>query len=305
MLIMSKYPMSELKIALSFDSSGFVQPNAVALILPFKNVQSVFLDETRIRFRVALALITVLQMAGTANSEPLAADAERYRPLMVQEIDRSLAGARALRNALRADNIEAAKNAWIESRIGSERAEVFTSGFTELDREIDAWPNAVTGLHAIEAKLFGAGRVDLQSETDALIFHLTDLQTKIRDTTLTAQGLLEGTAKLAYEIGDSKADGGESRFSGTSLDDMRNNVDGIEFVFRIVFVDAVAAADPKLAGELRSEIARLQAMLRVPALARIDARELRGKSEQLIIGFQTAAPLLGLNRPSLQDLVQQ
>jgi iron uptake system component EfeO len=241
----------------------------------------------------------------TGNSEPLAADAERYRPLMVQEIDRSLAGARALRNELRADNIEAAKDAWIESQIGPERAEVFTSGFTELDREIDAWPNAVTGLHAIEAKLFGAGRVDLQSETDALIFHLTDLQTKIRDTTLTAQGLLEGTAKLAYEIGDSKADGGESRFSGTSLDDMRNNVDGIEFVFRIVFVDAVAAADPKLAGELRSEIARLQAMLRVPALARIDARELRGKSEQLIIGFRTAAPLLGLNRPSLQDLVQQ
>jgi iron uptake system component EfeO len=285
--------------------TGATASNLDRMRLPFKNVQSVFLDKTRIRFRVALALITVLQMAGPANSEPLAADAERYRPLMVQEIDRSLAGARALRNALRADNIEAAKNAWIESRIGSERAEVFTSGFTELDREIDAWPNAVTGLHAIEAKLFGAGRVDLQSETHALIFHLTDLQTKTRDTTRTAQGLLEGTAKLAYEIGDSKADGGESRFSGTSLDDMRNNVDGIEFVFRIVFVDAVAAADPKLAGELRSEIARLQAMLRVPALARIDARELRGKSEQLIIGFRTAAPLLGPNRPSLQDLVQQ
>jgi len=45
-------------------------------------------------------------------------------------------------------------------------------------------------------------------------------------------------------------------------------------------------------------------MLRVPALARIDARELRGKSEQLIIGFQTTAPLLGLTRPSLQDLIQ-
>src|SRR5215469_1243633 len=107
--------------------TGATASNLDRMRLPFKNVQSVFLDETRIRFRVALALITVLQMAGPANSEPLAADAERYRPLMVQEIDRSLAGARALHNALRADNIEAAKNAWIESRIGSERAEVFTS----------------------------------------------------------------------------------------------------------------------------------------------------------------------------------
>jgi iron uptake system EfeUOB component EfeO/EfeM len=250
-------------------------------------------------------LIAIFQMAGPANGEPLAADAEHYRPLMVQEIDRSLAGARALREAPKADDIEAAKNAWIEARTGWERAEVFTSGFTELDREIDAWQNAVTGFHAIEAKLFRASRVDLQSETDALIFHLTDLQTKIRDTTLTAQGLLEGSAKLAYEIGESKADGGESRFNGISLDDMRNNVDGIAFVFRIAFADAVAAADPKLASELRSEIARLQATLRVPALARIDTLELRGKSEQLIIGFQTAALLLGLTRPSLQDLVQQ
>ena len=40
--------------------------------------------------------------------------------------------------------------------------------------------------------------------TDALIFHLTDLRLKIRDTRLTAQGMLEGTAKLAYEIGGHK-----------------------------------------------------------------------------------------------------
>ena len=39
-----------------------------------------------------------------------------------------------------------------------ERSEVFTSGFVpELDSQIDAWPDATTGFHAIEAKLFGAG----------------------------------------------------------------------------------------------------------------------------------------------------
>jgi iron uptake system component EfeO len=120
------------------------------------------------------------------------------------------------------------------------------SGFTELDAEIDAWPNAVTGLHAIEAKLFGAQLMDIQPEIDALIFHLTDLRVKIRDTRLTAQGLLNGAAKLAYEVGESKADGGESRFSGTSLDDMRNNADGIESVFRIVFAVEIEARDPGL-----------------------------------------------------------
>jgi hypothetical protein len=37
------------------------------------------------------------------------------------------------------------------------RSEVFTSGFVpELDSQIDAVPDATTGFHAIEAKLFGA-----------------------------------------------------------------------------------------------------------------------------------------------------
>jgi iron uptake system component EfeO len=258
-----------------------------------------------IRFFFCLALLGSSLSGGPAKSEPLDAAAERYRPLMAEEIDRSLAGAQAMREALLADDIEAAQSAWIKSRIGWERAEVFTSGFTELDREIDAWPNAVTGFHAIEAKLFGAGRLDAQPETDALIFHLTDLRSKIRDTRLTAQGLLEGAAKLAYEIGESKADGGESRFSGTSLDDMRNNADGIESVFRIVFAEEVGSRDPKLADELRAKIGELQDLLRVSTISRLETGKLRAESEELIIEFQTAAPLLGLARPSLQDLVQQ
>ena len=51
----------------------------------------------------------------------------------------------------------------------------------------------------------------------------------------TPQGLLDGTVRLAYEVGESKADGGESRISGTSLDDMRNNVAGIDFAYRTIF----------------------------------------------------------------------
>ena len=136
-------------------------------------------------------------------------------------------------------------------------------------------------------------------------FGLTDLRAKIRDTRLTAQGLLNGAGKLAYEVGESKADGGESRFSGTSLDDMRNNADGIETVFRIVFAAEIEARDPRLADALRAKIDRLRSLLGVPGLGKLDSRKLRAESEGLIIALQTAAPLLGLKRPPLQDLVQQ
>jgi iron uptake system component EfeO len=250
------------------------------------------LDCRLVRRLAGLALIGITLAAAPAQGEPLEAEAERYRPLMADEIDRSLTGARAMREAVLANDVDAAQKAWIAARIGWERAEVFTSGFTELDREIDAWPNAVTGFHAIEAKLFGAGRLDILLETDALIFHLTDLQAKIRDTRLTAQGLLDGATKLAYEV-------------GTSLDDMRNNVDGLESVFRIVFASEVEAHDPELAGALRAKIGELQTLLQVSSLMRLDARALRAGSEELIIDLQRAAPLLGLHRPSLQDLVQQ
>ena len=252
-----------------------------------------------------LALGGTSLAAGRAQSEPLEIAVERYRPLMAEEIDRSLAGARAMREAILANDVDEAQKAWIAARVGWERAEVFTSGFTELDREIDAWPNAATGFHAIEAKLFGANRLDVQPETDALIFHLTDLRVKIRDTRLSAQGLLEGAAKLAYEVGESKADGGESRFSGTSLEDMRNNVDGLDSVFRVVFAEALEARDPRLTEEVRANLGELRDLLQVPTLSRLDSGKLRAKSEELIISFQAAAPLLGLRPPSLQDLIQQ
>ena len=117
------------------------------------------------------AALFAASLVASGHAEPLAEAAEHYRPIMVEEIDRSLAGARLLRERIAAGDLDGAKTTWIEARNGWERAEVFTSGFVpDLDREIDAWPNALLGFHAIEAKLFGAKRTDVQPETDALIF---------------------------------------------------------------------------------------------------------------------------------------
>ena len=86
---------------------------------------------------------------------------------------------------------------------------------------------------------------------------------------------------------------------------MRNNADGIETVFRTVFAAEIEARDPGLADALKTKIDRLRSLLGVPSMGNLDPIKLRGESEGLIIALQTAAPLLGLKRPSLQDLVQQ
>jgi iron uptake system EfeUOB component EfeO/EfeM len=225
--------------------------------------------------------------------------------MMTEQIDQSLAGARLLRERIAVGDLEGAKTAWVEARIGWERAEVFTSGFApDLDREVDAWPNAVLGFHAIEAKLFGAQRTDVQPETDALVFHLEDLDVKVRHLQLLPQRLLNGLARLAYEIGESKVAGGESNFSGTSLNDMRNNIDGIDLAYRTIFAGAVDAGDPELAATIRQQIERLKALVAVPDLKSLQSEKLRAASEELIVMLQTAAPKVGLRAPSLEEIAQ-
>jgi iron uptake system component EfeO len=225
--------------------------------------------------------------------------------MMAEQIDQSVAGARLLRERIAVGDLEGAKTAWVEARIGWERAEVFTSGFVpDLDREIDAWPNAVLGFHAIEAKLFGAQRTDVQPETDALVFHLEDLDVKVRHLQLLPQRLLNGLARLAYEIGESKVAGGESNFSGTSLNDMRNNVDGIDLAYRTIFAGAVDAGAPELAATIRQQIERLKALVAVPDLKSLESEKLRAASEELIVMLQTAAPEVGLRAPSLEEIAQ-
>lgn len=252
----------------------------------------------------APAAVSNVSPAAAATSLDLAA--EHYRPELASAIEQCLAQARIMRERMLVNDLAGARQAWVAARVGWERAEVFTSGFTsELDAEIDAWPSAVSGFHFIEARLFGAQRTDALPATDALIFHLTDLRLKVRDTPLTGQGMLEGAAKLAYEIGESKADGGESRFSGTSIADMRNNVDGIEAAYRLVFAAPLAARDPSLARATSAKIAELKSQLQGVSLAAVDADEVRRTSEGLVLALQRAAPALSLERPSLSDLAQQ
>jgi iron uptake system EfeUOB component EfeO/EfeM len=237
----------------------------------------------------------------TTLAAPLDDAAEKYRPYLIEGIGQALAGARNLRERVAANDLPGAKKAWISARAGWERSEVFTAGFVpELDTEIDAWPNADSGFHAIEARLFGAGRTDAGNDTDALVEHLDNLHGRLSNMALTPQGLLDGIVRLAYEVGESKADGGESRISGTSLDDMRNNVAGIDFAYQTIFSATLKTADAKLADGVSTRIERLKRIVAAKDLPSIDVSELRRSSEELVILLQNASLKLGLPRATLE-----
>jgi iron uptake system component EfeO len=264
-------------------------------------VASARLDGPRL-FLLLTACGIALAAALPASAGPLDAAVERYRPYLVADIDRALAGARDMRERLAARDIVGARRAWIDARVGWERSEVFTSVFVPpLDTAIDAWPDAVSGFHGVEANLFGGAPSDASTAADALIANLAELDAQVRTLRLTPQGLLNGVARLAYEVGDSKVDGGESRISGSSLNDMRNNVDGIDLAYRTLFAPTLGDADPKLAEQIRGEIEHLKRLLSAADLRSVDADTLRKASETLIVSLQTAAPKIGLATPTLED----
>jgi iron uptake system EfeUOB component EfeO/EfeM len=252
---------------------------------------------------VVVGLLALSDSGSHAAATSLDDAAERYRPYLAEGIGEALKSARALQARVSANDLDGARKAWLSARAGWERSEVFTSGFVpDLDQEIDAWPNATTGFHAIEAKLFGADQIDTKKDVDALVAHLTDLDAKVRNIRLAPQRLLNGTARLAYEVGESKSDGGESRVSGTSLDDMRNNVAGIDFAYTTIFAAAFAASEPKLAEMAHAKIDRLKSLVDVKDLTQVDVSMLRTVTEELVVVFQSAAPKIGLGPPSLEPM---
>jgi len=254
---------------------------------------------------IAVFCLTVL---GTlrCQADPLDDAAEKCRPYVVEQIDQSLADARVLRERLVAKDLEGAKREWIAARVGWERAEVFTSDYfvPDLDAQIDAWPNAVMGFHTIEAELFGQERGKVDEQTDALIFHLADLDVKVHLIHLMPQGLLNGPARLAYEIGKSKAVGGESRLSGTSLNDMRNNADGIALAYDVILAPSLTTSDPKLARAAKAKISELQTLVAVGDLRKLDPEKLRATSEELIVAVEGSAPKIGHRSPTLEEVAQ-
>ena len=249
-----------------------------------------------------LCMVVALAPVPNAEAAPLETGAESYRRHLIADIGQALAGARTLRERLAADDLAGARRAWIAARVGWERSEVFTSGFVpELDQQIDAWPNASHGFHGIEAELFGANRAAGDGEAEALIANLAALHAQIGRVDLAPQRLLNGIARLAFEIGGNKADGGESRLSGTSLNDMQSNADGIALAYRVIFADAVEAGDPKLAAAVRAGIARLLDDVKIAELRILDSEKLRADSEELVALLETAAPKIGLSKPTLEE----
>jgi iron uptake system component EfeO len=253
----------------------------------------------------ALLAIAVVASAGRADAaDALTKGAADYKPFAVEHIGIALAGAKELQAAVKAGDVKAAQNAWIKSRKGWEAAEPITGEFfPKLDEAIDAWPDAKQGYHAVEAALFSGKLDDLAAPVDKLVADLAefDKQLSAPKFTFAPQGLLNGATKLAYEIGENKSKGGESRYAGTSLTDMVENVEGVEAVYKLVFHNTLKARDAKLAGRIIDKIEDLEKLVKVKDLKSVDQPALKKAGEELAVLLQSSAAKLKLKKPAVGE----
>jgi iron uptake system component EfeO len=251
-------------------------------------------------FAALIVCLFVTAAPAVAAGPALQSAIERFKPYVATGIAESLSAARSMRERIAAKDLAGAQQAWLAARGGWERAEIVSDEFfPELDTAIDSWPNGKVGFHAVEARLFGAHKTDALAETDALIGKLAEFERQLHAVVLTPQGVLNGTVKLVYEIGENKADGGESQFSGASLADIRANVAGVTEAYRTVFGPALRAKDAKRDAAIADGLAGLAALVKAADLKSLDETRLRRLSEGLALALQDAAPLLGLAPPNL------
>ncbi len=240
---------------------------------------------------------------GAASSPHMSAldtAATEFSPFVLTNIAHSLDAVRTMRDRVAAHDLPGAQRAWLAARGGWESSEIVTSEyFPELDRAIDAWPDGNRGFHAIEARLFGAHTTEVLEPTVELVNNLTELERQLRTTTLTAQRLLNGAARLTYEIGEDKAAGGESPFSGNSLAEMVSNVSAIAALYERVLAPAAKQKHLNLAGQVAAELTHLRALVEVPTLSAVDQPAVRAVSESLTADLADLGEHLGLARPAL------
>jgi iron uptake system EfeUOB component EfeO/EfeM len=254
------------------------------------------------RYGVGALLLNVLMaFACDANNAPsLEASAADFKPYVLDAITRCLTAVRTMHQRIDAHDLVGAQQAWIAAREGWEGSEVVTNEFfPRLDRAIDAWPDADTGFHAIEARLFGAHDVKVSPAASELVANLEEFQRQLQRTTLTAQGLLNGATRLVYEIGEDKAQGGESPYSGNSLAEIRDNLHCVEATYERVFAPAVRKADASVARSFNAHMQQLRSVSSVTTLQQLDQIRLRDLSESLANDLVSMSRAIGLQRPQL------
>jgi iron uptake system component EfeO len=205
------------------------------------------------------------------TDDVLVADAlVQYKEYVLSQIDATIAATTEFTDAVRAGDLEAAKDLYAPSRQGWESIEPVAGLVEEIDGAVDARVDAFegeddpdfTGWHRIELILWEQDTTDGAAEfADGLDEDLQTLKTEVEAMEeIPAAALVVGASDLIEEVSTGKITGEEDRYSHTDLWDFAANVEGSESGVELL-EPALEAADPELLADIEADFEELDAQL--------------------------------------------
>ena len=169
-----------------------------------------------------------------------------YKRYVTSQIDALVPKTQEFVDAVKRQDVEAAKALFPVSRTYWERIEPVAESFGDIDPKIDGREDderdpgvAFTGYHRLEKDLWVDGlQPDSPAIADQLMADIKDLQSRVTTVELTPVQLANGAKELLDEVATGKITGEEDRYSHTDLWDFKGNVEGSQA--------AVAALRPVL-----------------------------------------------------------
>ncbi|MFE4310569.1 iron uptake system protein EfeO [Streptomyces sp. NPDC056891] len=210
--------------------------------------------------------------AGVKRSPEMDAAVAAYRQYVQAQADATLPKVKVFTDAVRAGDIEAAKKAYAESRIGWERTEPVAESFGDIDPKVDVREDGLeagqdpakdwTGWHRLEKALWQDKKIGEREKqlADLLDKDLADWVKRVGKAEITPTSMANGAKELLDEVASGKVTGEEERYSRTDLVDFKANVEGAQKSFDLL-KPVATKNDPKLVAELEKQFAALNTLL--------------------------------------------
>ncbi|MFI5746092.1 iron uptake system protein EfeO [Streptomyces sp. NPDC051644] len=191
-----------------------------------------------------------------------------YRTYVQAQADETLPKAKAFTDAVAAGDIEAAKKAYADSRIGWERTEPVAESFGDIDPKVDIREDGLedgqkwTGWHRLEKALWQDKKLGAEEKALAPVLYkdLLDWQKRVGTAEITPTSMANGAKELLDEVATGKVTGEEERYSHTDLIDFKGNVEGAEKSYELLKPIA-SKNDAALTASLDKQFAALNTLL--------------------------------------------
>ncbi|MEU8540806.1 iron uptake system protein EfeO [Streptomyces sp. NPDC048717] len=210
--------------------------------------------------------------AAAKRSPEMDAAVAGYRQYVQAQADATLPKVKVFTDAVRAGDVEAAKKAYAESRIGWERTEPVAESFGDIDPKVDVREDGLedgqdpvkdwTGWHRLEKALWHDKKISDREKqlADLLDKDVADWVKRVGTADITPTSMANGAKELLDEVATGKVTGEEERYSHTDLVDFKGNVEGAQKSFELL-KPVARKNDAKLVAELDKQFAALNTLL--------------------------------------------